>query len=166
MAALSQLETALSDVFVKKAPKLPEGAKRFIVTYLPYINLVFGVLALWAAWAIYNWANYASEVTDYLNSYSRALGGTDVVSRDLTVGLWLAIIVLVIEAVLYIAAFAGTRDRKKSGWDLLFYALLVNAVYGVVVVFTSYGGFGNLLGALIGTVIGLYFLFQIRSSYS
>ncbi len=67
---------------------------------------------------------------------------------------------------IYIAAFPGTKARKKSGWDLLFYALLINVVYGIVVAFTDYGGFGSLIGSLVGSAIGAYFLFQIRVSYS
>ncbi len=79
--------------------------------------------------------------------------------------IWLSIAVLVVEALLYIAAFNPTKARKKSGWDLLFYALLVNVAYGIVVAFTYYGGIGRLLGSLIGSAIGFYFLFQIRASY-
>jgi hypothetical protein len=75
------------------------------------------------------------------------------------------LIVVAIEAVIYLLAFPATRDRKKSGWDLMFYALLINLVYGVIVVFTDYGGIGSLIGTIIGSGIGLYLLFQIRASY-
>jgi len=78
---------------------------------------------------------------------------------------WLALGVLLVEAILYLLAFPATRDRKKSGWDLMFYAALVNIVYAVVVLFSNYGGIGSLLGSLIGSAIGLYLLFQIRASY-
>ena len=62
--------------------------------------------------------------------------------------------------------FPGTREKKKSGWNLLFYALLINVAYGFVVMFTDYGSVGSFIGSLIGSAIGGYFLFQIRSSYS
>jgi uncharacterized membrane protein HdeD (DUF308 family) len=68
-------------------------------------------------------------------------------------------------AVVYIVAFPALRARKKSGWDLLFYAALLNIVYGFVTLFTDYGSVGNLVGTIIGSAIGLYFLFQIRSLY-
>lgn len=165
MGSLDNLEKALDDVFVKKAPKLPASAKKVIVDWLPWINLVFGILALWGAWALWSWANTVTRWTDYANELSVALGGSKVVDDRLTVVVWLALIVLAVEALLYIMAFPATRDKKKSGWNLMFYALLVNAVYGVVTLFSSYGGASNLIGYLIGSAIGLYFLFQIRDMY-
>lgn len=166
MSFINDAEKSLDDIFVKKAPKLPESAKKFIVQYLPWINLALGVLTLWAAWGLWNWAHIANAWVDYANTISRVYGTGNVVGDRLTLGIWLSLIVLAVEAVLYIAAFPGTKAKKKSGWNLLFYALIVNVAYSVVLLFTAYGGFGNLLGGLIGTAIGLYFLFQIRSSYS
>lgn len=168
MAALDNLEKSLNEVFVKNAPfQLPENAKKFIVQYLPYFNLFFGVVSLWAVWNLYNWANTVNKWVDYANELTRTFGGTNYVSSSrFTAALWLSIILLAVQAVLWISAFPGTRDKKKSGWNLLFIALLVNTVYGVIVMFTDYGNFGSLLGAIISTVVGLYFLFQIRGNYS
>ncbi|OGL35048.1 hypothetical protein A3F65_01765 [Candidatus Saccharibacteria bacterium RIFCSPHIGHO2_12_FULL_47_16b] len=162
---LSQLEASLEGLF-KGAPKLPEKAKDAIVQWLPWINLILGLLTLWAAYSLWRWADVANTIVNYANELSRALGGTGVSVDRFTVGVWIAIGVLVVEAILYLAAFPGTRDRKKSGWNLLFYALLVNIVYGVVVLFTDYGGVGNFLGYVIGSVIGLYFLFQLKPKYN
>jgi hypothetical protein len=166
MSALQNLETKLDDVFVKNAPKLPANGRKMIVEYLPWINLVLGVLALWAAYTLWQWAHVANGFVDYANRLSAAYGGPAVATGRLGLVIWLSLAVLAIEAVLYIAAFPALKARKKSGWNLLFYAMLVNVVYGVVTVFSDYGGFGNLLGTVIGSVIGLYFLFQIRGSYS
>ena len=166
MDALKKLETKLEDVFVKNAPfQLPANAKKWIVRYLPWINLVLGVVSLWAAYSLYHWATVTNSFVDYANELSRAFGGSEVAVDRLTVGVWLAIAILAVEGVIYILAFPATRDQKKSGWDLLFLALLVNIVYGVAVTFTAYGGASNLLSTLISAVIGLYFLYQIRSMY-
>lgn len=167
MDALKGLEKTLNEVFVKNAPfQLPANVKKWIVQYLPYINLVLGILSLWTAWALYRWATVTDGLVDYANELSRAFGG-DVVApvERLTLVVWLAIAVLAVEGVIYILAFSPTKERKKSGWDLLFLALLVNVVYGLVVTFTDYGGPSNLISTLISTVIGLYFLFQIREAY-
>jgi hypothetical protein len=142
MSALQSLEDSLNDIFVEKGPPLPASGKKALVKYLPWFNLVLGSFTLYSLYAVWHWAG----------------------SR-LGFGIWLGLIVLAVEALLYIAAYPGTRDRKKAGWDLLFYALLVNIVYGVVILFTTYGSIGNLIGAVIGSAIGLYLLFQIRASY-
>ncbi len=48
----------------------------------------------------------------------------------------------------------------------MFYAFLVNVIYGIFILFTDYGGLGSLIGAVIGSAIGLYLLFQIRGNYN
>lgn len=166
MSALQSLENNLNDIFVKKAPALPANGKKALVEYLPWINLVVGLLSLWAAYALWHWAHAVSRAVDYLNSISSLYGGSTVAANRMSVGIWLSLVVMAVQALLYLAAFPGLRDRKKSGWNLVFYALLVNVVYGLVVMFTNYGSFGNLIGSLIGSAIGAYFLFQIRGSYS
>ncbi len=165
MSAVNSLEKSLADVF-KSAPKLPENGKKWLVKYLPWINVVLGALMLLAAWNLYHWAHTVNKLIDYANSFYKTSTGSNLNKDRLTVGIWLAIIVLVVQAVLYIAAFRGTRDRKKAGWNLMFYAALVNIVYGVILLFTDYGGVGTFIMSLIGSAIGLWLLFQIRSSYS
>lgn len=165
MSSLKPLETALNDLFVKKAPPLPSNGKKALVQYLPWINLVFGVLALLTALGLYHAAHTVNSLIDYANQLSAATGGSKVITNHLTFVVWFSIVTLAIEGLLYLAAFSATRDRKKSGWDLMFYALLVNVVYGVVAAFTDYGGAGRLIGALIVSAIGGYLLFQIRASY-
>jgi hypothetical protein len=166
MSAFTSLEKSLDGIFVKQAPALPANGKKALVKYLPWINLVLGVVTLWAAYALWHWAHVANNLVDYANSLSAAYGGPQVAVDRMSFGIWLGLIVLAIEGLLYIAAFPATRDRKKSGWDLMFYALLINVVYGVVVLFTSYGGVGSLIGTIIGSGLGLYLLFQIRTSYN
>ncbi|PIZ63187.1 hypothetical protein COY17_01030 [Candidatus Saccharibacteria bacterium CG_4_10_14_0_2_um_filter_52_9] len=168
MSALQSLETNLEDVFVKNAPALPENGKKMIVEYLPWINLVLGLISLYTVYMLWHWAHLldaANKFIDYANSITQAYGGTTVAGHRLSVVVWASMAVMAVQAVLYILAFPALRARKKSGWDLLFYALLVNVVYGVVVLFSDYGGVGNLIGSLIGSAVGFYFLFQIRSLY-
>lgn len=167
MSALDSLEKSLDGVFGAKAPvKLPENAKKTIVQWLPWISVVLGALTLWGAYALYNWARVANEVLDGLNELSRLYGGSGVAATRWSVGIWVSLVVVVIEGLLFLAAYPGLKARKKSGWNLLFYGSLLNAVYGLVLLFTDYGGVGSFVGYLIGTVVGLWLLFQIRSAYS
>jgi hypothetical protein len=162
---LQALEKKLNQIFVKQAPALPPGSKKALVQYLPWINLVLGLWSLYTLYLVWHWAHYTNSLINYANSLGAIYGGPTTLNR-LDFGIWLGLLVLAVEALLYLCAFPGTRDRKKSGWNLLFYALLVNATYGVVILFTSYGGFGSLFASVISSAIGLYLLFQIRSSYT
>ena len=166
MSAMDDLEKSLEGVFVKQAPALPERGKETLVEWLPWINLVLGILTLWAVYALWHWAHMVNGLVNYLNQVSQTYGvNTGVTVHKLDSTVWLGLIVLAVEAVLYIMAFGATRARQKRGWNLMFYALLVNLVYGFINIFTNYGGVGNFVGYLIGTVIGLWLLFQIRAKY-
>lgn len=164
MSSLGSLEAKLQDAF-KGAPPLPPSGKKALVEWVPWINLVFGLLALVSAFWLWQWAHVANGLINYANTISQAYGGGTVVANRLGVMVWLALIVLTVQALVMLAAFAPLKAHKKSGWDLLFYGVLLNVVYGVVVAFTSYG-VGHLFSSLIGAAIGLYFLFQIRDAYT
>lgn len=171
MAKVSELETKMSEVFVDKAPKLPAGGKKFLVDVAPWLALVGGVLSLLAGLSLWRWAHVANDAADYVNSLCNAYAVNagacaNVSDARLTVWVWLAIAVLVVEGVLYLLAFPGLRDRKKQGWNYLFYGALVNVVYAVVSLFTDYNAVSSFIGALIGSVIGFWLLFQIRSAYN
>lgn len=161
------LEKTLEGIFVKNAPKLPEKGKEILAEWLPWINLVLGVLTLWAVYALWQWAHLANGLVDYVNQLNQTYGiNTGVTVHKLDGMVWLGLIVLAVEALLYLLAFSATRARQKRGWNLMFYALLVNLVYGIVNIFTDYGGLGNFVGYLMGTVVGLWLLFQIRSKFT
>ena len=165
MATLGSLEKNLQDIFVGKLPPLPANGKKLIVKYLPYITVVVGTLTLIAAWELWHWAHVANNLINYANEMSRMYGGEQVATTRMNATVWLALITLIAEAVLYLMAFQPTKDRKKAGWNLIFYVALVNLVYGVVTIFTDYNGFGSFLGTIISTGVGLYLLFQVRESY-
>lgn len=161
MAALDKVENTLNGVF-GKVGMIPDKAKETIAQVLPWASLVLGVLSLASAYSLWNWAHVANGFADYANQVSRAFGGGDVVSDRLTAGIWLGLIVLVLEAACFLLAFPGLQKRAKSGWNLLFYAVLLELVYWVVLLFTDYGGS---IGYLIGAVVGLWLVFQVRSKY-
>jgi len=167
MGPLKTLEDKLVPAFTKNAPvQLPENVKKFIVKYLPIVNLVLGVLSLLATLSLWSWANTTTRIIDNVNTVSAIYGGKETIPNRLSMLVWLSLIVAAATAVLYIAAYPGTKAKKKSGWNLLFYAVLLNLVYGVVNAFTDYGSVRGLIGTLVGTIIGLFFLFQIRSYYT
>lgn len=58
---------------------------------------------------------------------------------------------------LTLAALPGLFGRRIIGWQLLFYATLVSGVFSLLG--------GSIVSAILGTLIGLYILFQVRSLY-
>jgi hypothetical protein len=155
---------------VDKAPKLPAGGTKHLVEWAPWVSLIVGVLTLWAAWALWHWAHVANGLLNYANDLCNAYGSystnacSNISSDRLTFWVWLGIIFLVVEGLLYLLAFPGLRDRKRQGWQYLYYGALVNVVYAVVSLFTNYG-VGNFIGGLIGSAVGFWLLFQIRDMY-
>lgn len=162
-----QLETKLNDVFGKRAPQLPANGKKMLVEWAPWLALIVGVLSLWAAYALWGWAHVASGLINYANSLCTVYGGSscNVATDNMTLWIWFGLAVLVIEGVLYLLAFPGLRDRKKTGWNFLYWGALINLVYAVISLFTNYG-LGNFIASLIGSVIGLWLLFQVRGQYT
>ena len=48
-------------------------------------------------------------------------------------------------------------NRKINGWNMTFYEIIVSFVGSVM--------YGNIFGAVISVVVGLYILFQVKSYY-
>lgn len=127
---------------VKKAPfQIPDNAKEWIVKYGPWITVVLLVLMLPAMLFVLGVGSALMPFGGY--AYATGFG--------------LAAIFLVINVGLMVAALPGLFARKMSGWNLMFYARLIGIVYS----FLSYA----FIGGIIGGIIGLYILFQIRPLY-
>ena len=160
---LAGLEKSLEQVFVKNAPyQLPEQAKKWIVRYSPIIGLIFGVLGLFATLALWNAAHLVTNYTDTL--YGNL--GIDRPVKTLGFSFYIALISLLISSVISILAYPGLKAHSKArGWNLLFYSALISLIYGVFNAIYQ-GGVFSLVTTFIGSAIGLYFIFQIRSFYN
>ena len=163
---LAGLEKTLDEVFVKKAPfQLPENSKKWIVEYSPIIGAVIGVLGLLSAWGLWGAAHVVNRLVDYSNAISSAYGVHETV-QHLTFSFYIAFIALLAMSLVHIAAYPGLKARSKAkGWNLLFYGAIISLVYDVFNA-VYYGSIFNIIGSLIGSAIGLYILFQIRSYYT
>ena len=161
------VEKKLDELLVKKAPfQLPEDAKKTLVAWMPWINLVFGILQLWAALAFWNLAHLASELANFAHSAQEVIS-LETRAQSLGMFFWVSMFVLLADGILILTAVPGLRVRAKAkGWNLLFYALILNTLYGIFRLFSEVGGgFAAFFWASIWTVTGAYFLFQVRSYY-
>jgi hypothetical protein len=136
------LVAMLEPFFTTKAPfQLPEGVREWLVKFGPWITLVLLVLALPAVLLLLG-------ISAFVVPAAAVTGNT---------GFGVGVILLIVQLVLQAASLPGLFARKLSGWNLLFYSDILGLVVSIMN--------GNIVGAIIGTVIGLYILFQIKSYY-
>lgn len=165
MGQLDKLETTLDDSLNKKAPKLPEETRKSLAGMLWVLALIGGVAQLYMAWRLWDWGHYADQALDAYNSIAAAYG-VETSGTDLGLMFYLGLVTLAVSGALLLLAAPGLKAMKKAGWNLVFYSLLVNVLYGVISLFIdTYGGFGNLFGSLVGSLIGAYLLFQVRGHF-
>jgi hypothetical protein len=164
---MKQLEAMLDEWLVKKAPfQLPENARKGLVTALPWLTLLGGLLMLWAAWGLYSLITYVNPFVGLANELNAAygLGYTSPVGFGPMV--WVSLGLLAVEAVLFFIAFPALQAHKKSGWNILFWVTLLNVVQNLMSLIGYTSNFGAFLLSLLGSVVGLYLLFQVRSYYT
>lgn len=163
---LSDLEQKINTLVINKLPQLSSTSSEWLVKYLPPISAILGLFSLLSAYNLWHTAHSVNSLISYANTYGRFYGTPKVpLQYNLNVAFWISLILLVIEAVFFIFAYGDTKKRLKAGWDLVYYALLTNVLYGIAMLFSSYGGFGILFWRLVFSAICLYGLFEIREYY-
>ncbi|HKX72881.1 MAG TPA: hypothetical protein VJM32_02625 [Candidatus Saccharimonadales bacterium] len=167
---MQQFEVKLDELLVKKAPfQIPDSARQILVKALPWLVLLGGFLILLSAWGLYQAVSVADRWAGLANELGAAWGTGYVEPVSVSPLLWLSLIILVIEGVLYFVAFPALQTYQKKGWNILYWLALINAAQGLVhtIAYANvYFNVGQLLMSLLGTVIGLYLLFQVRAYYT
>lgn len=146
---MEQLEKFFEDLFTKKiAWQIPAKGKEFIVQVAPWVVIIIAVLSIPAVLTIFGLGS---------------IFGSLALSLGVSMGFryYLGIAILVIQIILMFMAFSGLKDRKIKGWRYIFYSDLVSGVYGLVSAYNV----GGAIWSLLGTAIGLYILFQVKSYY-
>ncbi len=144
-SALNQLETTIDLYLVKKAPALPPNAKEAIVKFGPWIILVLFILALPLVLALLGLGTFLAPFS--------FLGGVGAGFNYI-----LAMIVLAVTLVLEALAIPGLFKRTNKAWYLVYYSVLLSALSSLLQL--------NLFNFLIGSLISLYILFQVKSHYT
>lgn len=164
---LAPLEKSLNDAFGEKASyQLPKEFKELLVKLAPWFALIGGVLGAFSAYNLWRAAHYVNQWTESVNRFSESFGvRVPVTEPTLGPAFWLSIASIVIVAILSLLAFPGLKDRKKVGWNLMFYALLVNIAHSIITLFGSGDKLGAFMVTVLASLIGFYILFQLRSYY-
>lgn len=127
---------------VQKAPfQIPDAGKEWIVKYGPWITVVMLILSLPLLLIALGIGTVLVPFAGV--GYATGFG-------------YLAILTLVTVG-LQVAALPGLFARKMSGWNLVFYSRIVSFVGSLLM--------GALISAILGALISLYILFQIRPLY-
>lgn len=135
---LKSLEAQLAPLFTTKAPfQLPEVWREGLVKYSPWIMLIFVPLSLLAIGV--------GTIASIFSMFSFNFFGA------------LALLLSIISMVLDLIAIKPLFDRKRVGWDLVFYAWLVSLLSSLVSL--------SIFGLVLGFFIGGFFLFQVRDKY-
>lgn len=141
---LADLDKLLEEYLLKKAPALPEGAKEAIVKFAPWITLFMMVLAAPVLLAALGLGTFLTPFA-FMGGFNAGFG--------YMAGLLFTVVIIVLELI----ALPGLFKREMRSWRLMYYVTLLNAVHYAI----SFN-IGNLI---IGTLISMYILFQVRSYY-
>ncbi|ACT96164.1 hypothetical protein [Dyadobacter fermentans] len=138
------LEKELEPIFLQKFPPFSESVKEFLVQYGPYIILVLsviGVLGLLTALGV-----------------GGAVFGMGGASVGIGFNFYLGIVLGIVTLVMYLMAFTPLKARKRAGWNLLYYALLLGLVSNLIQL--------SIFAFIVGGLVGFWVLFQIREKYA
>lgn len=127
---------------VKKAPfQIPANGREWIVKFGPWITVVLLILTLPPLLFVLG-----------IGTLLIPFGGPAYAT-----GFTYLTIVLIAQIGLMIAALPGLFARRMSGWRLMFYSQLLGFAFSLLS--------GAILSSLIGVLIGMYILFQVRPLY-
>src|SRR5688500_20266450 len=100
----------------KSAPNLSERSREALVGAWPWIAIVFGVLQIFAAWALWQLMNEAELSVGYASLCVGPGATTTGIDR---VALYLGIVALLVDAAIVFTAYPALRVRQVRRWQLL-----------------------------------------------
>lgn len=143
---LPEIENPLEEYLGRKAPQLPEHWRAMIAKFSPWISLIVFLLTLPAIFAIFGFSFFMLAKYSAVTGYHYSFGYWYYFTTAITA----------VAMVLEVIALPGLFNRTKQGWVYIFYASLIFGVANIL----------NLnIGSLVGTLISLYFIFQIKNQY-
>ena len=138
------LEKELRDLFAK-FPAFPDSLIDILVTLAPWLAILGGILGLLGLLSL-------------LGLDAAFVGALGIGAYGSSWRFYVSIIGGALAAVLYIMAFTPLRTQKKRGWDLMYYAFLLNLLISLLTF--------NIVGLILSFLIGGWILFQIRPKYT
>ncbi len=175
-----QVEEFCEDVFLRKAPPLPDKAKDLLVAVIPFLAILSLIVTAFSVvlWPLLALLGVLATFLSALTLSGSGVAGSLIGIVESLVNLLLGIVILY-----YLAtSLSGLFNRRLSGWYKLFRADVLSVVslvlslgFGILGAIFSGQGFstvfsigaslmGGAFSALIMALI-FYFSFQIRDKY-
>lgn len=143
------LEDNLDLYLGKKAPQLPKEWRELLVKIAPYLAIIGVIIGIPGVLALFGMGAFVVPLG--------TIGGMMSGRPFLGVGYIVSVIFLAGMIVLEALSISPLFKRSKTGWNLLYYSTLLGAVQNLL----SF----NLGGLIIGTLLSLYLLFQVKEYY-
>src|SRR5258706_11606849 len=140
---MSSLTKTLELYLVKKAPALPKNLKELLVKLAPWLTILVVVFTIPALLSMFGFGAMM---------YGTTYGGYVMAKTGFAYSM--PFVFLIAIWVLKALSIPGLMKRTMAGWNYVYYAVLVEAVYALV-------NF-HLFSLIIGTTLSLYILFQLR----
>lgn len=155
------------DQWLQKAfsplPRLPKSSRDALVNLWPTLAVVFGCIQIIAAWALWSLLRTSDVVLkEYSSYYIDYKDGVIGQARTLA---FVAICILLVNSVLLFMAYSRLKARKKAGWKLLRLGIGLNLLYALLSMFVRDEPVLRLFITFLGTLVGLYLLYEVRSFY-
>ena len=148
-STISGLEGNLEMYLGKKAPQLPTSWRELLVKIAPYLAIIGVVVGVPGVLALLGLGAFVVPFG--------TVGGILSGKPFLGIGYLFNVLFLGVVVILEALSIPGLFGRKKMGWRYMYWGTLVGAVQNV---FTF-----NIGGLVIGTLLSLYLLFQVKEYY-
>jgi hypothetical protein len=141
---LGKLEDLFELYLVRKAPAIPKAWKEIIVSFSPWLTVLMLILLLPVVLAIFG---LSMSMMPFAFIGGFRAGSSFLISWVLSI----------VTMVLYALAIPGLFKKQRKAWYFMYYAALLTAVDNLV----SF----NVAGFVVGTLVSMYVLFQIKEYY-
>ncbi len=144
-----KLEVALEEYLGKKAPQLPKAWKEVLVKFAPYLVIVGVIVGVMGFLALLGLGAFLVP----LGTIGGMMAGRPFIGFSYITNIVFLGLMVLLEGL----AIPGLFSRSKKAWTFLYWSALVGVVQNVV----SF----NVGGLVIGGLLSLYFLFQVKEYY-
>ncbi len=144
-----KLEITLDGYLGKKAPQLPESWKEIIVKFAPYMAIISVVMGIPGILALLG----AGTILAPLGLVGGMMTGQPFLGFGYIINVLFLGVIVLLEGL----AIPGLFSRSRGAWTYLYWSALVGIVQNILTF--------NAGGLVIGGILSMYFLFQVKEYY-